>query len=29
VTSGDEKEFAAKLNAMPEFVFSKTLDRAP
>ena len=29
VTSGDEKEFADKLNAIPKIVFSKTLDRAP
>lgn len=29
VTSGDEKEFADKLNATPKFVFSKSLNRAP
>jgi dihydrofolate reductase len=29
VTSGDEKEFADKLNAIPKYVFSKSLDRAP
>ena len=29
VTSGDEKEFADKINATPKIVFSKTLDRAP
>ena len=29
VTSGEDKEFADKLNAMPKIVFSKTLDRAP
>ncbi len=29
VTSGDEKPFADKLNAIPKVVFSKTLDRAP
>ena len=29
VTSGDEKEFADKLNAIPKVVFSKSLDRAP
>ena len=29
VTTGDEKEFADKLNAIPKIVFSRTLDRAP
>jgi dihydrofolate reductase len=29
VTSGDERPFADKLNAIPKVVFSKTLDRAP
>jgi dihydrofolate reductase len=29
VTSGDDKPFADKLNAIPKVVFSKTLDRAP
>jgi dihydrofolate reductase len=29
VNSGDDKPFADKLNAIPKFVFSKTLDRAP
>ena len=29
VTSGDDKQFADKLNAIPKIVFSKTLDRAP
>lgn len=29
VTSGDERPFAEKLNAIPKVVFSKTLDRAP
>jgi dihydrofolate reductase len=29
VTSGDDKPFADKLNAMPKIVFSRTLDRAP
>jgi dihydrofolate reductase len=29
VTSGDEKDFADRLNATPKVVFSKTLDRAP
>lgn len=29
VTSGEDKPFADKLNAIPKFVFSKTLDRAP
>ena len=29
VTSGDEKEFADKINAIPKIVFSKSLDRAP
>lgn len=29
VTSGEDKPFADKLNAIPKIVFSKTLDRAP
>jgi dihydrofolate reductase len=29
VKSGDEKEFADKLNTIPRIVFSKSLDRAP
>jgi dihydrofolate reductase len=29
VTSGEDKQFADKLNAIPRIVFSKTLDRAP
>src|SRR5687768_9269365 len=29
VTSGEDKQFADKLNAIPKIVFSKTLDRAP
>lgn len=29
VTSGDDKPFADKLNAIPKIVFSRTLDRAP
>jgi dihydrofolate reductase len=29
VTSGDDKPFADKLNALPKIVFSKTLERAP
>jgi dihydrofolate reductase len=29
VTSGDERAFADKLNAIPKVVFSKTLDHAP
>jgi dihydrofolate reductase len=29
VTSGDDKPFAEKLNALPKFVFSSTLERAP
>lgn len=29
VTSGDDKPFADKLNAIPKVVFSKSLDRAP
>ena len=29
ITSGDEKIFADRLNAMPKVVFSSTLDRAP
>lgn len=29
VTSGDDKPFADKLNAIPKVVFSKTLERAP
>jgi dihydrofolate reductase len=29
VTSGDDKPFADKLNAIPKIVFSKSLDRAP
>lgn len=29
VTSGDEKPFADKLNAIPKVVFSSSLDRAP
>ncbi|MEX2284379.1 MAG: dihydrofolate reductase family protein [Gemmatimonadota bacterium] len=29
VSSGDDKPFADKLNAIPKVVFSKTLDRAP
>ena len=29
VTSGDDKQFADKLNAIPKIVFSSTLDRAP
>lgn len=29
VTTGEEKPFADKLNALPKIVFSKTLDRAP
>jgi dihydrofolate reductase len=29
VTSGDDKPFADKLNAIPKIVFSQTLDRAP
>ena len=29
VTSGDEKPFADKLNAIPKVVFSSTLERAP
>jgi dihydrofolate reductase len=28
-TSGDDKEFAEKINAIPKIVFSKTLQRAP
>jgi dihydrofolate reductase len=28
-TSGDDKQFAEKLNAIPKVVFSKTLERAP
>ena len=29
VTSGEDKPFADKINAIPKVVFSKTLDRAP
>lgn len=29
VTSGDDKPFADKLNAIPKIVFSRTLERAP
>jgi dihydrofolate reductase len=29
VTSGDDKPFAEKLNALPKIVFSRTLERAP
>src|SRR5688572_32823900 len=29
VASGDDKPFADRLNAIPKFVFSKSLDRAP
>jgi dihydrofolate reductase len=29
ITTGPEKSFADKLNAMPKVVFSKTLERAP
>jgi dihydrofolate reductase len=29
VTSGDDKPFADKLNAIPKIVFSRSLDRAP
>lgn len=29
VTSGDDKQFTEKLNAIPKIVFSKRLDRAP
>ena len=29
VTSGADKPFADKLNAIPKVVFSRTLDRAP
>ena len=29
VTSGEEKDFADKLNAIPKVVFSKSLERAP
>ncbi|MGH7500224.1 MAG: dihydrofolate reductase family protein [Longimicrobiales bacterium] len=29
VTSGEDRPFADRLNAIPKIVFSKTLDRAP
>ena len=29
VTSGEDRPFADKINAIPKFVFSKTLDHAP
>ena len=29
VTSGDDKEFADRINAIPKIVASRTLDRAP
>ena len=29
VTSGEDEPFAQKLNALPKFVFSRTLERAP